>query len=216
MLEQKDKLALQRLHMMGDWLRIGRFDAQRLFQQLQPFESEWKPYNPRKKINRFGLSVTSLDGKLSGIPDLDSLGEYNRLHGTSYQNSDFKALTPVFEQCSELQKIISPYLPWLGRCHFIRLDKGGYFPEHYDNNKLDWGFEEIRMIAFIHKNSRFTYKFCYNDQLMNFIADGDLYYFNANKNHSVFSFADNCIQLVMTLTFDSNLFSKILETCDYS
>ena len=34
-------------------------------------------YNPSKDIDRYGLSVTSLDGGLSGYPDLDSLTEYN-------------------------------------------------------------------------------------------------------------------------------------------
>ena len=35
---------------------------------------EYVQYNPRKPINRYGLSVTSLDGGCSCIPDLDSLG----------------------------------------------------------------------------------------------------------------------------------------------
>ena len=35
----------------------------------------WKPYNPRKNINRYGLSVTSLDGGYSGIPDLGKLSK---------------------------------------------------------------------------------------------------------------------------------------------
>ena len=34
-------------------------------------------YNPRHDVNRWGLSITSLDGGLSGIPDLDSLHQYN-------------------------------------------------------------------------------------------------------------------------------------------
>ena len=38
---------------------------------------EYVKYNPRKDIDRWGLSLTSLDGEMSGIPDLDSLLEYN-------------------------------------------------------------------------------------------------------------------------------------------
>ena len=34
-------------------------------------------YNKRKNIDRWGLSITSLDGGLSGVPDLDSLYFYN-------------------------------------------------------------------------------------------------------------------------------------------
>ena len=43
---------------------------------------EYVKYNPRKDINRYGLSITSLDGGLSGRIDLDSLYEYNKEHNT--------------------------------------------------------------------------------------------------------------------------------------
>ena len=41
---------------------------------------DWVKYNPRKDVNRWGLSITSLDGGLSGVPDLDSLYEYCLLY----------------------------------------------------------------------------------------------------------------------------------------
>ena len=45
----------------------------------------WVKYNPRKDgYNRYGLSVTSADGGFSGIPDLDSLREYNKINGTTF------------------------------------------------------------------------------------------------------------------------------------
>ena len=59
---------------------------------------EWKRYNPRKDIPRYGLSVTSLDGSLNGI-DLDSIAEYNKENGTSYNESSFKTFTDAFELC---------------------------------------------------------------------------------------------------------------------
>ena len=60
---------------------------------------EYVQYNPRKPINRYGLSVTSLDGGVSGIPDLDSLGEYNKENNTQYTERDFETTTPVIEGC---------------------------------------------------------------------------------------------------------------------
>ena len=42
-------------------------------------------YNRRKDINRYGLSITSLDGGLTGIPDLDSLHEYNLENKTKHE-----------------------------------------------------------------------------------------------------------------------------------
>ena len=45
----------------------------------------WKEYQGHKKPNnRYGLSVTSLDGKFDG-PDLNSLREWARMHGEVLQ-----------------------------------------------------------------------------------------------------------------------------------
>ena len=49
---------------------------------LQTKNFEYKQYNPRKDIPRFGLSITSLKGELDGI-DLDSLPEYNKENNTN-------------------------------------------------------------------------------------------------------------------------------------
>jgi hypothetical protein len=54
-------------------LRIS-CNPEKLLDEIKDFP--WHRYNPRKEINRYGLSVTSLDGQLGGI-DLDSLYEYN-------------------------------------------------------------------------------------------------------------------------------------------
>ena len=63
-------------------------NIKKLKEQLQDFDADWKQYNPRKPNNRQGLSITSLDGGLSGVPDLDSLFEYNK------QNNTKKRLSP--------------------------------------------------------------------------------------------------------------------------
>ena len=70
---------------------------------------EYVRYNPRKDINRWGLSITSLDGGLSGLPDLDSVLEYNRDHGTNYNERDFKVPTPVYEQNADFKKNTRSY-----------------------------------------------------------------------------------------------------------
>ena len=56
---------------------------------------EYVRYNPRKNVPRYGLSITSLDGGVSGVPDLDSLYEYNKEHGTTYREYSFTVPTPV-------------------------------------------------------------------------------------------------------------------------
>ena len=69
---------------------------------------EYVKYNPRKDINRYGLSITSLDGGLSGRPDLDSLNEYNAESNTKYEETDFNVLTDVYHKSADLQKLVDP------------------------------------------------------------------------------------------------------------
>ena len=68
--------ALQRLYTMSDWQEFGGFNAKKVKEELKLFDNDWKKYNPNKLNNRWGLSITSIDGGLSGIPDLTSLRDY--------------------------------------------------------------------------------------------------------------------------------------------
>lgn len=202
--------AYTRLHTMGDWLEMQNFDSNKIMHDLEMWKDSWQPYNRKKPNNRFGLSITSLDGGLGGIPDLDSLYEYNKIHGTDVKNHDIKTYTPVYDSSIALQKIIEPWKPWLGRCHFLKLNAGGYFPEHYDINKLDYAYDEIRLVGFVNNTSKYTMKFLYEDNLLD-VQNGSLYWFNANKRHSVFSMTDDCIMLVFCLKFDEHLFEKVIQ-----
>ena len=202
--------ALSRLHTMGDWLEMQDFNSTKLLTEIEQFKDDWKPYNVKKPNNRWGLSITSLDGKLSGIPDLDSLSEYNKRHNTEITNHDINVYTDVYNTSTELQKIIEPWKPWLGRCHYLKLNSGGFFPEHYDINKLDYTYEDVRLVGFVNRNSKDTMKFIYEDTVMN-VKEGSLYYFNASKRHSVFSMSDDCIMLVFCLKFDAKLFETMID-----
>lgn len=202
--------AYNRLHTMGDWLEMEGFDHKSVMKELEPYKNSWKPYNVRKPNNRWGLSITSLDGGLSGIPDLDSLSEYNKRHNSNINNQDINTYTEVYENSPTIKQIIEPWKPWLGRCHFLKLNAGGYFPEHYDINKLDYSYDDTRLIAFVNNTSKYTMKFLYEDCLME-VKDGSLYWFNASKRHSVFSMKDDCIMIVFCLKFDEKLFETIIK-----
>lgn len=145
--------------------------------QLQDFENEWKQYNPRKSIARWGLSITSLDGGMSGNPDLDSLYEFNRLNGTKYNESDFRTITPLGKQFQSFSENVE-----LGRSHIIKLGAGGYFPYHRD---LDWGtFRVIYCIEGCHPTN---FVWITEDKVLP-LQDGYWYVLNTKKVHSVFSF----------------------------
>ena len=75
-------------------------NVQKLMLQIKGYE--YLKYNPRKDINRYGLSITSEDGSLNG-KDLDSLAELTKETGTIYDEDSFTKLTffSVFcKQCT--------------------------------------------------------------------------------------------------------------------
>ena len=90
-------------------------------------------YNPRTQNERYGLSVTSLDGELSGVPDLDSLPRYNKENNTTYHETDFCKFTPVYEN-KKLKQVLEPIKDDIFRTHIIKLKPGGFFPPHRDTN----------------------------------------------------------------------------------
>tara|TARA_Y100000004_G_scaffold185713_1_gene236279 strand:+ start:5979 stop:6620 length:642 start_codon:yes stop_codon:yes gene_type:complete len=202
--------ALLRLNTMSDWIELNPgFKKDKLLEELKPFEKDWKRYNPKKPNNRFGLSVTSIDGGLHGIPDLTSLRDWEIQTGEQIHNHDLNVPTDVYKNCPTLQAILEPWKPWLGRCHFLRMDRGSFFPEHFDINKEDYSYDEVRFIGFV-KCNEYDFKWIYDDKVIKG-NPGTLWYFNGNKRHSVFSFKDGIILLVMCLKFDKDLFQKMLE-----
>ncbi|MFZ3229625.1 MAG: cupin domain-containing protein [Pseudobdellovibrio sp.] len=137
----------------------------------------WVPYNPRKKILRWGASLTSLDGGISGRPDLDSLFEFNKENGTRYSESDFKVPTQYFEPFNFMPQFFD-----LGRSHIIRLGSGGFFPYHRDFDE-----DTFRIIYTISGCGENNFVWIQNNQVIKF-QDNSWYYVNTKMIHSVFSF----------------------------
>jgi hypothetical protein len=166
-------------------------------QQLLDSHPGWKQYNPRKGINRYGLSITSIDGSYSGIPDLDSLLEYNKLNNTHYAETDFKIKTDIVEQIPNLQELVTALSPDIGRCHFLKLDAGGYFPPHRDNGSTIPS-KTFRVIVPLGNTSLKKWYWIHEGKILN-LTPGKTYCINTTKEHSVFSFTDNCCMLVLNV-----------------
>ena len=141
---------------------------------------DWVKYNPRKNINREGLSITSLDGGLSGKPDLDSLYEYYFETGIAHSESDFNTKTPVYPLFS---KWLDPFEKYLGRTHVIRLNSGGYFPPHRDNKSTS--IKSFRLFLPLNYSSSSIF-FLLEDSKMNF-ENGKMYFIDTAKMHTLFN-----------------------------
>ena len=158
----------------------------------------WQQYNPRKiGYNRFGLSVTSADGGFSGIPDLDSLREYNKINETTYTEADFNKRTSIVSRYPDLERILTMFGPDCGRCHFLRLDRGGFFPPHRDNG-TSLPSNTFRIIVPLHNFGKHHVKWIQEDRVLT-LEQNKAYFINTTKEHSIFSFTDNCIMLVMNI-----------------
>lgn len=161
-------------------------DLQLVKKRIRQFEGHFKPYNPGKPgFGRSGLSLTSLDGGFSGVPDLDSLKEYNHKHGTSYAEGDFRRPTAFFKACPDLRELMAPFQKSMGRSHILRLSRGGFFPPHRDSAAE--ASKTFRLLVSASHPDRFAFLL---DGKRILLVPGQLYFFNAQLAHSVFSFED--------------------------
>jgi len=168
----------------------------------------WCPYNIRKISNRrFGLSLTSLDGGYTGIPDLDSLREYNIINSTEYTESDFKTRTPLVDAIPGLTEILDDWGDELGRSHFLKLKAGGFFPPHRDNG-LSLPTPYFRILIPISGFGVNQMKWIQEDKILQFEV-GRAYFVNTTKIHSVFSFVDDCVMIVLNVAATERSLQKI-------
>lgn len=176
-------------------LRLGNvfeldfsFDAALVAKEISPFADQWKHYNPYKPKNpRTGLSITSLDGGLSGKPDLYSLREFHQREGTLYRERDFSVPTPVYHSCKSIQPLLDHFSPHLGRTHFLRFEAGGYFPPHRDGAGADEA-DTFRIFVPLLGVTRSNFAFLYNEERL-VLEIGCTYFINTLVNHSLFAFA---------------------------
>lgn len=141
---------------------------------------DWVQYNPRKSIHREGLSITSLDGGLSGRPDLDSLYEHYNQTGEVYKEFDFNVKTPVYEYFKDW---LDPIQQYLGRTHVIKINEGGYFPPHRDNKNAN--IESFRLFLPLNYDSMRNFFMLENRKLE--FTNGEMYFIDTAKMHTLFN-----------------------------
>ena len=190
-------------------LDFPKWDLNKMMTVLDK-HSGWKEYQPHKPgYNRYGLSVTSLDGGFSGKPDLYSLREYQNMYGESYNEMSFKKRTNIVQFLPELNEFLDFWEPNLGRTHFLRLDKGGFFPPHRDNGALV-SVPTFRILVPIHNFGINDMKWIQEERVLN-LTLGQTYFINTSRLHSLFSYVDNCVMLVLNIGVDEQILSKMVK-----
>ena len=172
----------------GDLIPLKlKCDVKKLFDETEKFV--YLKYNPRKNIERYGLSITSLDGSLNGI-DLDSIKEYNKENNTEYDELSFNKFTEVYNVSSEIQKIVEPFKNHIGRSHILHLAEGGYFPPHRDLPVYVEQQNSLRVLIPLKGCNPPDMYFMYEDKPLHF-EHGRAYFLNTNKAHNLFAFKDS-------------------------
>lgn len=169
-------------------------------------------YNPRKEINRYGLSLTSLDGGVSGIPDLDSLLEYNKENNKSYNERDFRTFTPVYEY-QDLQKCIDPIKNYLFRSHILKLGPGGFFPPHRDFYGMK--FDSFRIIIPLLNMNPPEFTFIIDDKIQ-YWNRGSFYFVDTAKMHYLFNTGfSNAYMLILNVELNEDTVNFITTKMKY-
>lgn len=173
---------------------------------------DYVKYNPRKDINRHGLSITSLDGGLSGIPDLDSIPEYNKEHGLKLNEPDFNVPTPVYDY-PDLKKMLDPIAQHVCRSHVLRLDSGGYFPAHRDFRRNM--FSSFRLLMPLRNVNAPKFAFILEDKIIQW-QPGVLYFVDTAKMHYLFNAsADSSYMIVINASLNEETVNFVTTNLMY-
>lgn len=173
---------------------------------------EYVRYNPRKDIKRYGLSITSLDGETSGIPDLDSLLEYNRENKTRYTEKDFKVFTPVYEY-ADFRNIIEPIKDDIFRSHILKLDPAGYFPPHRDYYGME--IDSFRLVIPLHNCNPPNLTFIVDDKIQQW-SHGTVYFVDTAKMHYLFNASSQpSYMVVLNVDLTKNAINFVTQNLKY-
>lgn len=213
LINQKRLLLYQQLFLYGDFVPLDfKIDLDLFQNEIQQFESNWVVYNKNKgPTGRLGLSVTSLDGGMSGEPDLQSLYEHSKLTGQSYSENDFNKPTEAYRKLTSLHPLLNRFDAGLGRCRIVKFDAGGFFPPHRDQSirfQVPDYFRIFVPLINCDENSLF---FIYEDKKIRFEI-GRAYLFNALKTHSVFSFKKDTYTFAMSLQLNQQNIKQAIHS----
>lgn len=196
---------------LGDVIRLNMsIDLDKFSTEIVEFDNDWKQYNTQKPhIKRLGLSITSLDGGMSGRPDLESLLTQSSMSGIDYTENMFTTPTEAYRRCESLHPILSIFdNGTLGRSHILKLNSGNYFPIHRDSYRLDEC--NFRVIVPLLNCEEHNWVFILDNNLIKFIP-GVPYVVNTRKMHTVFSMTDNCQMLVLNVKCNIDSMTSVLK-----
>ena len=202
----------QQLHIYGDVIPLRmKIDLEQVDSELAPFDNKWVQYNPDKSNNpRKGLSVTSLDGGMTGVPDLFSIYEWSKQTGRKVSEQDFNVPTEAYKACNSIHALFEPFMPNVGRCRFVRFQPGGHFPPHRDGSVNFQIPDYFRILVPLGRTGADRFHFVHDGRLVDY-EPGRPYLFNALKTHSVVSFEKDALTLALSVALTQETVAKAVD-----
>jgi len=198
-------------HLYNSLIRYGlyyklrlKLDVYDFLEQLDLFEDLWVQYNPRKNIRRKGLSLTSLDGGMSGYPDLDSIREYNQTHNIKLDENSFKTKTMAW---SLVDSALDSFGDDVSRTHVIKHEVGGCFPPHRDSYTRE--LSSFRLFIPIKNCNPPNNYFILDERILHF-DHGHVYFIDTCKEHTVFTTGSSTIFVVSNIQLSEKSVDNVL------
>lgn len=214
--ENQKRLGLyQQLFIYGDFIPLNfKINLDLYSKEIRQFDENWVIYNKQRgDTGRMGLSITSLDGGMSGYPDLQSLYQYAKETGKNISENKFCVPTEAFRKMSSLSEILSFFDNGFGRCRLVKFRNGGYFPPHRDQSIRYNVPDYFRIFVPLMNTGNNSLYFIYDDKKIAY-EPGRAYLFNALKTHSVFSFVDDAHTFAMSLQLNEENIKRALDCFD--
>ncbi len=188
-----------------------KFDEHNVKKVLEEkFKDNWCPYNQKKDTvnNRWGLPLTSHTGDVMDNYHLNSFGYMQKYHDVEMKEENFSTPTDVYNSLPEVAKVIDTFAPDIGRCHFLRVDTGGFFPPHRDFP--GYGPEYFRLLTVFGKCKPENFVHMLDGKPM-YPDPGYFYFVNFQLDHSVFSFTDGLYALITTVKLNERTHDIIIN-----
>lgn len=193
-----NELCYQKLSSLGAFFPLEiEFDGDMLRSELHQIQPSWIPYNKSKQwSHRYGLSLYSLEGEVSGEIDLNSIREWNSKHGTKYNEMNFRCPTKYWRALNSISKPLEDISPFFGRTHLLKLDEGGIFPPHRDN--YGKSAPSFRLVSFFNCCPE-SLHLTINGERAHFL-ENRCYFMDTRKVHSLVSFQPESLILVVNVS----------------
>jgi hypothetical protein len=125
-----------------------------------------------------------------------------------HRDSEFKVRTPLSLEIPEVNELFNFFEEDLGRSHFLRLDKGGFFPPHRDH---EWRLpnDTFRIVVPFYNFHSQHMSWIFDGKVLQ-LREGTAYFMNTTKAHSLFSYVDNCTMLVLNVKASATIMRSLI------